>query len=355
VTQQTADPTGASPPIGAELAWCYDVVEDVSRTFAVTIELLEEPTARRICVGYLLCRVPDTVEDAAHIPPAEQAALLRTYRRALDPADPQGVEPFVEAVRPWLPPAEERSADWRLVARAERLVRTFESLDDRAQAVVRPPVLEMTGGMAEFVERYADDGGLRIETVDELETYCEYVAGTVGRLVTELVAPAVGDERTETLRDTARSFALLLQLVNVAKDVAVDMREENNVYVPMRWLRAEGLAPDDVDDPEQAGAVARVVERLLGHAGGYVDDAQRWLEATPETDGNTLGAWAIPFLLAVATMRELRDRPEDVVREGGVKVARAEVFALIELFRGEVDRAELGALRDRVSSEPFHQ
>jgi farnesyl-diphosphate farnesyltransferase len=123
----------------------------------------------------------------------------------------------------------------------------------------------------------------------------------------------------------------------------------------MRWLRAEGLAPDDVDDPEQAGAVARVVERLLGHAGGYVDDAQRWLEATPETDGNTLGAWAIPFLLAVATMRELRDRPEDVVREGGVKVARAEVFALIELFRGEVDRAELGALRDRVSSEPFHQ
>jgi len=153
VTQQTVDPSGASPPIGAELAWCYDVVEDVSRTFAVTIELLEEPTARRICVGYLLCRVPDTVEDAAHVPPADQAALLRTYRRALDPADPVTIEAFAEQVRPWLPAPDERSADWALVARAPRLVRTFESLDDRAQAVVRPPVLEMTGGMAEVVER----------------------------------------------------------------------------------------------------------------------------------------------------------------------------------------------------------
>ena len=100
-------------------------------------------------------------------------------------------------------------------------------------------------------------------------------------------------------------------------------------------------------------ATARVVDRLVGHAAGYVDDAQRWLEATPETEGNTLGAWAIPFLLAVATMRELRDRPEDVVREGGVKVARAEVFALIELFRGDVDRSELGPLRERVASESF--
>ena len=66
-----------------DLAWCFDAVSDVSRTFAITIDALEEPMASRICVGYLLCRVADTVEDAGHIPPGVQRDLLEQYDEAL--------------------------------------------------------------------------------------------------------------------------------------------------------------------------------------------------------------------------------------------------------------------------------
>ncbi|ERG88642.1 MAG: phytoene/squalene synthetase [halophilic archaeon J07HX5] len=65
-----------------DLAWCYDAVQDVSRTFALTVDVLEEPMASHIALGYLLCRIPDTVEDAAHIPPESQAELLREYERS---------------------------------------------------------------------------------------------------------------------------------------------------------------------------------------------------------------------------------------------------------------------------------
>ena len=64
----------ARPPgDGTDLDWCHEAVQGVSRTFALTVDVLDEPMASYICVGYLLCRVPDTVEDADHIPPAEQA------------------------------------------------------------------------------------------------------------------------------------------------------------------------------------------------------------------------------------------------------------------------------------------
>ncbi|UPV74172.1 squalene/phytoene synthase family protein [Halorussus limi] len=346
----------------SDIDWCFDAVQGVSRTFAITIDVLEEPMASYICVGYLLCRVADTVEDAGHIPPDEQSRLLALYDRALDPEDSTGIEEFRREVGPWLPEnAEEVSADevgdeadWEVVARSPRVVATFRSLGEDAQSAIYPPVSELVTGMAEFVDRYADDGGLRIGTIDELEEYCWYAAGTVGELITNLLAQDVDDRRAEIMRANARGFALLLQLVNVAKDVSDDFREENNVYLPASWLRERGVSPANVTDPENHTAVAGVIQRVTRHARGYMDDAQRYLEALPESQGNTVEAWAIPFLLAVGTSRELLERPEDVVEEGGVKVSRAEVMGLIQLFKsGNVERERIGELRSQLEDEPF--
>ena len=335
-----------------DIDWCFDAVQDVSRTFAITIDVLEKPMASYICVGYLLCRVADTVEDANHIPPEEQAQLLRRYDRALDPDEPATIEEFRSAVESWIP--DEANDDWEVVARSPRIVATFESLSADARSAIYPPVSELVRGMAEFIERYEDDGGLRIGTIDELEEYCWYAAGTVGELITNLVAQDVDDRRAEILRANARGFALLLQMVNVAKDVSDDFREENNVYLPASWLREHGVSPGNVTDPENETAVAGVIQRVTRHARGYMDDAQRYLEALPESRGNTLEAWAIPFLLAVGTSRELLERPEDVIQEDGVKVSRGEVVALIQLFKsGNVERNKIGELRSQLEREPY--
>ena len=336
----------------ADLEWCFDAVHRVSRTFSLTIAELDEPMARDICVGYLLCRVADTIEDAGHVPPAEQAALLRLYNRVLDPTDETSARRFREAVDEWIPATH--STDWAVVEEAPRIVRVFQHLDGDSTATIRRPVRELVDGMAMFVDRYAEAGGLRIKTLDELEEYCWYVAGTVGTIVTGLLSHAASEDELATMEANARSFALLLQLVNVAKDAATDMEEENNVYLPLELLDAQGLAHDDIGDGEHVESLVPVIEAVTERAESYLDDAHAWLEAMPQARGNTLSAWAIPFLLAVGTIRELRTRPADVIREGNVKITREEVHAVCQQFAGD-DPPPLGELRARIRERPLHE
>ncbi|MDY6775237.1 MAG: phytoene/squalene synthase family protein [Halobacteria archaeon] len=338
-----------------DLEWCYDTVQDVSRTFAITVDLLDEPMSSYICVGYLLCRIADTVEDAGHIPPEEQAEILDRYNDVLEGADP---EEFEEEVEKWIPDGNDD--DWKLVGNASRVVGVFRSFSPESRRAILPPVQELVGGMSEFVERYSSKGGLRIHSVEELEEYCWYVAGTVGDLITNLVVRGASKSKTkvDVLRQNSRSFGLLLQLVNVAKDVRKDYEEENNVYLPAEWLEEEGVGQEEVADEENADAVARVVRRVVDRAEGYLDDSQTYLEEVPEKDGNNLEAWAVPFLLAVATLRELRSRPSDVVLEGDVKISRREVMAIIDAFTSpdsDVGKESVGDLRKTVSRKPFHR
>ncbi len=303
-----------------------------------------------------MCRVADTIEDAGHIPPEVQTDLLTSYDRLLDPDDPLSVDSFMDDIEPWIPgQPDERTPDWDVVANTPRILRTYETLDEEPREIMRDPVRELVGGMAMFTARYADEGGLRLQTLEELEEYCWYAAGTVGTLITGLVARGVSQERAEELRANARSFALLLQLVNIAKDVQTDYHEENNVYLPVEWLEAENVDVEAVVDEDNHSGVTSVIQRVVGRAENYLDDAQRYLEVVPEHHGNTLSAWAIPYLLAVGTLRELRERPEDVVREGNVKISRAEVFALIQHFEEDISRSMLEELRAEMSEKPLHQ
>ena len=340
----------------ADLQWCHESVQGVSRTFALTVDVLDEPMSSYICLGYLVCRIADTVEDASHIPPGDQTELLRTYDAVLDPDDETSAEAFAADVEPYLPDDEEMTEDWAVVRDSPRVLRTLQSLPEDVQRAVVPPARELVQGMAEFVERYEDEGGLRIQTGSELEEYCYYAAGTVGNLITNLVTRHdVAADRRRRLYDTAEEFGLLLQLVNISKDVYDDYEAENNVYLPADWLEGEGVPQDEVTADEHATATARVVRRTTAHARTFLDDAQTYLETVPTTDGNTLAAWAIPFLLAVGTLRELAAEPEAAVTAQGVKVSRQEVFAVVSAMTGGSGRASLSDLREAISSRPFHR
>jgi farnesyl-diphosphate farnesyltransferase len=342
-------PTGEDT-LAADRAWAFEAVGSVSRTFALSIDLLEEPMASWVCTGYLLCRTADTVEDEAAIPPERRAALLDTYSAVLAPDGGTAAESFLAAadeVRP-----SDGGDDWAALADTDRALRLLQSFDPPVRSAMRSVIREMSGGMAGFLRRHADDGGLRLETVDELEEYCWYVAGTVGKLFTDLL-DCYGGARADPDPEDARAFALLLQLVNIAKDVRGDYESEDNIYLPGEWLAAEGLDHTAVGDPERASAVARVVERVVEHAADHAPGARRYLHTLPEGEAGLLEAAGLPYLLALGTVRELRGREAEAVAEGGVKLSRPEVEALVGEMRRGITQAELTRLAEQVQAEPY--
>jgi len=344
-----------TPSPEPDLAWCHEAVQGVSRTFALTVNVLEEPMSSQICLGYLLCRVADTIEDAGHISPESQVNLLRRFDAALDPASNGTMEEFRTAVDGWLPPSADRTTDWSVVTQSPTIWATFTNQPDSVQTAVVPLVREMVDGMTMFVERYANTGGLRINNRSELEQYCYYAAGTVGKLITNLLTRGnVSQKRARSLYDTAEEFGLLLQMVNVSKDVFDDYTEENNVYLPAEWLADEGIDQESILRVDNRERAAKVVERTACHARTFLDDAQAYIEKMPLTHGNTIAAWSIPYLLSVGTIRELNTRPEDALTESGVKISRREVIAVMEAA-STADRNAIGELRETIAHKPYHQ
>jgi len=289
-----------------------DLLEKTSRTFALSIPVLPEPTRREVMIAYLLFRIADTFEDAAHWPPdartaalADFNALLRSYSR--DKAETLS--------RDWVRREVARHPGYQeLMAEVPFVLDSFFALSPGAVDPIRIHVIRSADGMASIVSR-TRDGHLTLHSIPQLKDYCYIVAGIVGEMLTELFLldrPGIAS-LAPFLRERAATFGEALQLVNILKDSAVDA-EEGRRYLPAEVPKAEVFA---------------LARRDLGVAGDYI----RALQQTGAPRG-LVEFTALPVLLAWAAL-------ERVEKHGpGSKVSRPEVFLITQRLKRALDRGE---------------
>jgi farnesyl-diphosphate farnesyltransferase len=196
-----------------------------SRTFALAIPLLEEPLARHVGVAYLLFRIADELEDAPLWRRDRRARALASVALWLDGQRDQEAMAWKKLVEESRPTTNEGCL--------ELLVRADEVLGAASERAVIDHARRTAVGMASFVARQDERGGLVLDDVKDLRNYCYVVAGIVGELLTHLFAltdPNVASVRDRLDADT-RAFGEGLQLVNILKDAPSDSRE-GRVYLP---------------------------------------------------------------------------------------------------------------------------
>jgi len=285
------------------------LLADSSRTFALTIPLLPDPTRREVTVAYLLFRVADTLEDSDSWAPARRAAGLRRLEVLLARRDQ--LDAFTRELRedpPSLLPGYRALTD-----EVTAVFEALSSLSPGAQEVIVKHLLVTVRGMAEGLEAAAG-GPFRLRSLAQLERYCYLVAGVVGEMLTELFLlawPRLG-AAGGTLRQHARSFGEGLQLTNILKDAGGDARE------------ARHFIPDQLSMPS-----------LFARARRDLADAARYVSAlvAARAPEGVVAFTALPVRLALDTLTE-------VERSGaGAKISREQVAeALSEvqaLLRGE--------------------
>jgi phytoene synthase len=113
-----------------------------------------------------------------------------------------------------------------------------------------------------LLDGFAWDGHeRRYETMEDLHGYAARVAGSVGAMMCWIMGP----QQAVTLA-RACELGVAMQLTNIARDVGEDARI-GRVYLPLQWLRDEGIDPDTwLLSPTCTPALQRVVERVLQEA-----------------------------------------------------------------------------------------
>jgi len=283
-----------------------DLLRKTSRTFALAIPLLPEPTRRAVSVAYLLFRVADTLEDATEWPRASRVVALGDFVTAL------GDRSAAPALRArWLatPPCRHEGY-LELLGELPGVLAELDRLPPRARAIIVRHATRTAEGMARVVTRGSEHGVLTLGSVEELRDYCYLVAGIVGELLTELfLNDAV---QLESVRADLEADMVLfgegLQLVNILKDERADAGDGRS-YMPPAVPRAE---------------VLELARRDLVAARRYIDALRR-----ARAPRGFVAFTSLCVSLASASLDRLD-------AESGAKLTRQDVFGILERVKSLV-------------------
>ncbi len=296
-----------------------DLLTKTSRTFALNIPLLPEPTRCEVTVAYLLFRVADTLEDATQWSRAKKLQELDRFARVLRTSDVPAAGRLASS---WAAdPPIDHVGYLELLAELPLVMRITEGLAPDSRELVVKHTLRTADGMSTFLVR-ADETELRLRDVTELQAYCYAVAGIVGEMLTELFLKDRPQLRAAapTLRELAPKFGEALQLVNILKDSAWDS-DEGRHFLPVGA------------DPAEVFALARTD---LDQAARYVVCLDR--SAAPR---GFVAFTALPLLLALATI----DRVEQ--QGPGSKITRSEVGEIIRRLDHALNQGTVATLFNR--------
>jgi farnesyl-diphosphate farnesyltransferase len=322
-------------------AFAAFLLEKTSRTFALNIQVLPAGLRRQVLLAYLFCRMADTLEDDADLAEGAKVRLLEAFR-GLFPPGPTS-EGRIAAFRSLLPPEWIASDRWDrlLVWHCHWILPQLQSFPAGAVEAISRCVDEMCVGMIDFTRRQAGvhdarsreasgrEGQVLIGSVEELDRYCYYVAGTVGNLLCDLFtlhSPLIGGKRSRALRSLSVSFGLGLQLTNILKDVQED-RRRNVSYIPSDLLAEEGL--DAAAFGAGGPASARVMARLLAKAQGHLRDALDYTCLLPRLEPRLRLFCLWPLFMAAENLVVMAEHPGGAPTEGKLKISRGQVKDIV--------------------------
>lgn len=311
--------------------FCERALSEVSRTFAIPIGLLRPSLRIPVTAGYLLCRMVDTVEDDAGIDDAAREALFRAFLGAL--AGRQPPETFATLFQAHHS-HQATPAETELALGAPRVWRVLDGCTPPQRAAITRWVSEMARGMAIYVNRPSGPDGLRaLVTLEDLERYCYFVAGTVGHLLTDLFVDALADDLTprrhRKLRCFAEEFGLGLQLVNILKDVTED-RERGVSFVPRLLAEEREISLPDLLCPTRRVAAHETLRPIFDRAEGALASALEYSLSLPPEAVDVRIFCLLPLMMAVRTLVVARGNDAQLTPGRAVKISRAEVARIVE-------------------------
>ena len=333
-------------------AWMYaeEILLLVSRTFALNINVLKGKLHKSILLAYLYLRIADTVEDDPDMNASEKEVLLGLFADIFRTSDlkDEAIAAFEAAL-----PESWRKSDhpyMNLCLHTHVVVPLLKELPEVYAAPVRDVTIEMCGGMAKFAQRQEvalSSGWFTLEGVADLDEYCYYVAGIVGKLLTNLFAAdtcLISDARKAEMQKLDVSFGLALQVANIVKDCVEDSTRRV-CFVPEEICRRHGFEHSyEMFDVPAAGSDGASIEfradfdarrsavmaELVAKAWKHLDDAIAYTKLVPNVKMRTRLFCLWPLFMAAENMKLIGDGSSLFASDKKVKISRDTVKKIVK-------------------------
>ncbi len=314
----------------SDLAYQTEILQGVSRTFALTIPRL--PAELRDVVGnaYLLCRIIDTIEDVAVLSLAQKQAFSERFINIV--AGRERAEPFAHKLGALLS-GSTATSEHALIINMDRVIRVTATFNAVQRGALERCVTVMSRGMMEFQQSATLDG---LSDLAHLDRYCYHVAGVVGEMLTELFCDYSAEigERRENLLALSVSFAQGLQMTNILKDMWDD-RRRGACWLPRDIFLAADINVSDLSAGCGDPGFVKGLSRLVAITRYHLTNALRFILIIPprETGIRLHCLWA----LGMAVLTLLRIHATPMFRNGQeVKISRRSVWAVTFITRAVV-------------------
>jgi farnesyl-diphosphate farnesyltransferase len=282
------------------------------RSFVAVILELHPELLVPVTLFYLILRGLDTVEDDMTIPMEKKEPILRNFYNVLE----QDGWTFDENG-----PNEK---DRQLLVEFNVVIEEFKKIKPAYRDIIKDITKRMGDGMADYINN-AENNTHRVDTIEDYELYCHYVAGLVGEGATRLFVES-GLAHPELLKkaELTESMGQFLQQVNITRDIKEDMDDGRRFWPKEIWSKHVDMF-EDLFVPENKEKALNTSSEMILTALSRAENCLQYLASVREQ--SVFNFCAIPQTMAIATLNACFQNYD--LFEKNVKITKGEACQLM--------------------------
>ncbi len=297
------------------------ILQGVSRTFALTIPQLPGPLASVVGNAYLLCRIADTIEDDKDLAFEQKRKYADLFIRIVE--GHAAADDFASELSAALSPGN-NAAELDLIRNTATIIRMTHSFNPHQRHAMQRCIRIMADGMAKYQENRVHNG---LQNQADMDSYCYYVAGVVGEMLTELFCDysAEINNNRKALARLSLSFGQGLQMTNILKDIWDDHRR-GMCWLPRSVFEQHGSGIDALRKGNKDKNFQAALGHLIGVAHTHLQQALAYTLLLPGHETGLRKFCLYALGMAVLTLRKINQHRDYSTGEQ-VKISRSSVKA----------------------------
>ncbi|KAI9680350.1 MAG: bifunctional farnesyl-diphosphate farnesyltransferase/squalene synthase [Trizodia sp. TS-e1964] len=285
---------------------CFNLLDKTSRSFSAVIQELNPELLVPVTLFYLVLRGLDTIEDDMTISIDQKEPLLRNFHNILEEEG-------------WtFNGSGPNEKDRELLVKFNFVIEEFQKIKSTFQEIIKDITEKMGNGMADYAKDASHEAG--INSIQDYDLYCYYVAGLVGEGLTRLfVESKLANPALLQRPSLENSMGLFLQKTNIIRDVREDFNDNRRFWPKEIWSKHVDKL-DDLFDKKHTAAALNCSSEMVLNALSHADECLFYLAGIK--DQSVFNFAAIPQSMGIATLALVFRNP--LVFERNIKITKGQ-------------------------------